>query len=179
VIVRSGKGDKDRTTVLPNTVRDRLRVHLDAVRAIHDKDTEQGFGVVFMPNALSRKYPKAGSEWRWQWVFPASSLTVDPLTGRTRRNHLSTRVVQKAVKHAVQKAGITKQASAHTLRHSFATHLLLAGTDIREIQELLGHKSVETTMIYTHVIRGMRPTSASPLDALSMVGNDENRPGLT
>ncbi len=166
VLVRSGKGDKDRSTVLPISLRETLRSHLDAMKRIHDKDLEDGHGDVYLPEALGRKYPSAAREWKWQWVFPSHKPSLDPRTGQFRKHHLSRRYIQGAVKHAARRAGITKHVSVHTLRHSFATHLLMGGTDLREIQELLGHKNVETTMIYTHVAQGLRAPSSSPLDQL-------------
>ena len=166
ITVRSGKGDKDRTTVLPESVRDRLRDHLEKVKVLHMRDLASGYGEVYLPEALERKYPKAGKEWCWQYVFPSSRLSVDPRSGKVRRHHISSDIVQTAIASAVKKAGIIKHASVHTLRHSFATHLLQGGVNIREIQDLLGHKNVETTMIYTHVLRDMTHAPQSPLDAL-------------
>ncbi len=166
ITVRSGKGDNDRTTVLPESVRDRLRVHIEKVKALHEKDLASGHGEVYLPEALERKYPKTGKEWGWQYVFPSSRLSVDPRSGKIRRHHISEDIVQTAIANAVKKAGIVKHVSVHTLRHSFATHLLQSGVNIREIQELLGHKNVETTMIYTHVLRDMTNAPQSPLDAL-------------
>lgn len=166
IFVRSGKGDKDRSTILPDVVRDRLKEHLKGVKFLHEKDLAAGHGEVFLPDALSRKYPKAGKEWAWQYVFPSAKLSVDPRSGKIARHHISDTAIQNAVKIAVRKAGIVKHASVHTLRHSFATHLLQAGINIREVQDLLGHKNVETTMIYTHVLRNMQNAPKSPLDAL-------------
>jgi len=166
ITVRSGKGDNDRTTVLPESVRDKLRVHIEKVKALHDKDLASGYGEVYLPEALERKYPKAGKEWGWQYVFPSSRLSVDPRSGKIRRHHISEDIVQTAVANAVKKAGIVKHVSVHTLRHSFATHLLMSGVNIREIQDLLGHKNIETTMIYTHVLRDMTNAPQSPLDTL-------------
>ncbi|HSS44521.1 MAG TPA: integron integrase [Thermoanaerobaculia bacterium] len=167
VTVRDAKGHKDRYVPLPVTVRAALASWLSRVRQIHRADLAGGFGSVYLPDALARKYPAAGREWAWQWVFPAESLSRDPRTGTERRHHLHETAVQRAVKQAVHDAGIKKPASCHTFRHSFATHLLEEGYDIRTIQELLGHASVRTTMIYTHVLnrsagRGVR----SPVDAL-------------
>jgi integron integrase len=166
IFVRSGKGDKDRSTMLPAAVRERLKEHLKKVKALHDKDIDAGHGAVFLPDALSRKYPNAAKEWIWQYVFPSSNLSVDPRSGKTGRHHISDKSIQLAVKDALKKAGIAKHATVHTLRHSFATHLLQNGVNIREVQSLLGHKHVETTMIYTHVLRDMSNAPKSPLDAL-------------
>jgi integron integrase len=166
ITVRSGKGDKDRTTVLPEAIKERLRTHIEKVKALHERDLSAGFGEVFLPDALERKYPNAGKEWGWQYVFPSARFSVDPRSGKVRRHHISETAIQSAVTNAVKKAGIVKHASVHTLRHSFATHLLMKGVNIREIQSLLGHKSVETTMIYTHVLRNMANAPQSPLDML-------------
>jgi integron integrase len=166
IFVRGSKGDKDRTTILPQTIKDTLKKHLDEVKKLHDKDLAGGYGEVFLPDALERKYPNAAKEWGWQYVFPSSKLSVDPRSGKIRRHHIAEKTIQNAVKEAVKKAGIVKHASVHTLRHSFATHLLMNGVNIREIQNLLGHKHVETTMIYTHVLRDMVSVPRSPLDNL-------------
>jgi len=166
IIVRAGKGDKDRMTVLPDAVKNKLEEHLAAVKKIHEQDLVKGFGEVYLPEALNRKYPNAAKEWRWQYVFPAAALSVDPRSGKVRRHHISPSSIQKVVAEAVRKAGIPKHATVHTLRHSFATHLLMDGVNIREVQELLGHKNVETTMIYTHVLRNMSKAPKSPLDTL-------------
>jgi integron integrase len=166
VFVRSGKGDKDRTTLLAESVRDDLRAQLTACARLHHADRDAGLAAVWLPEALARKYPNAGREFGWFWVFPSRTLSTDPRAGVVRRHHLSESVVQKAVKTAAADAGLTKPVSVHTLRHCFATHLLLNGVDIRQIQEYLGHTNVETTMIYTHVVKELRNPPRSPLDLL-------------
>ena len=162
--IRDGKGRRDRVVPLPERLIDPLRTHLERVRTIHTEDLRAGHGSVALPGALATKYTNADRDWGWQWVFPASSRYEDPVTGHERRHHLHETVVQRAVRAAVSNAGIAKHATCHTLRHSFATHVLTSGYDIRTVQELLGHASVRTTMIYTHVLnrggRGVR----SPLD---------------
>ncbi len=167
VTVRDGKGGKDRVTMLPDASAAPLRRHLARVKELHARDLAAGWGRVRLPDAVDRKYPHAATDWRWQWVFPQRRRWRDPVTGEQGRHHVHETVVQRAVGEAVRRAGLTKRASCHTLRHSFATHLLEAGYDIRTIQELLGHKDVRTTMIYTHVLnrggRGVR----SPIDALA------------
>lgn len=164
VIVHGGKGDKDRSTILPARLVEPLRAHLARVKSLHEEDLAAGHGETCLPGALDRKYPKAGKEWAWQYVFPARDLGVDPDGGKIRRWHVHDTALQRAVHDALRKAGIAKHAGVHTLRHSFATHLLEGGTNIREIQELLGHNHVETTMIYTHVMRQIAPPVRSPLD---------------
>ena len=167
ILVRDGKGAKDRITMLPESLAAVLQEHLARVRELHRQDIEAGYGEVYLPYALDRKYPAAGREWMWQYVFPSASLSVDPRSGVVRRHHVQDQAVQRAIRQAVRDAGVNKPATPHTLRHSFATHLLESGYDIRTVQELLGHSDVSTTMIYTHVLnRGGRGV-ASPLDRLA------------
>jgi len=166
LFVREGKGDKDRTTLMAESVKENLQKHLITVRQLHVQDLAAGAGEVWLPHALAVKYPKAASEWGWQYVFPSGKLSSDPRSDKIRRHHVSDMYVQKAVGEAVRAAGIVKPASVHSMRHSFATHLLLQGVDIRQIQEYLGHSHVETTMIYTHVVKDMRSPAKSPLDLL-------------
>jgi len=170
IFVRAGKGDKDRSTILAESVKGPLREHLARVKALHEQDLAAGVGEVWLPGALAVKYPKAPQEWGWQYVFPSKQLSTDPRSGKVRRHHVSDMVMQRAVKQAVQASGICKLASVHTLRHSFATALLLQGVDIRQIQDYLGHANVETTMIYTHVVKNMRAPAVSPLDAMRRAG---------
>lgn len=164
ILVREGKGFKDRVTMLPAVLAEPLKAHLKQVRELHEQDVAEGFGEVYLPYALERKYPNAAREWGWQYVFPSKNRAVDPRSGIVRRHHVQDQAIQRAIRQAVRDAGIVKPATPHTLRHSFATHLLTSGYDIRTVQELLGHKDVATTMIYTHVLNKGGRGVVSPLD---------------
>ncbi len=175
IVVCEGKGSKDRVVMLPRSLDPELRAQLVHSRALWQADRSAGVPGVYLPFALEKKYPRAGESWTWHWVFPAENLSTDPRTGIRRRHFLYEERLGRALKRAVQLAGIGKPVSVHTLRHSFATHLLQAGTDIRTVQELLGHSDVSTTMIYTHVLKVAAGTTASPLDGLSFSENQNSQ----
>ena len=162
--MRDGKGKKDRRTVLPQIIKDALTRHLQKVKALHENDLSEGYGEVYLPFALERKYLSANREWGWQYVFPSRKRSVDPRSSKIRRHHIDEKTVQRAIKKATKILRINNQVSCHTLRHSFTTHMLEKGYDIRTIQELLGHVNVQTTMIYTHVARKNKLGAKSPLD---------------
>jgi len=166
IFIRGGKGGKDRTTILPKNLHDEMLKQIAAVKTLHHKDLEEGFGDVYIPEALARKYPRASRATGWQWVFPAKLRSIDPRSGKEMRHHVLESVLQKAVKRVAQEAGIDKRVGCHTLRHSFATHMLENGVNIRVLQELLGHADVKTTEIYTHVMARDIRSLQSPLDAL-------------
>jgi integron integrase len=166
IFVRSGKGDKDRSTLLAESAIPLLREHIEKLRGLHEQDLKAGCAEVYLPDALARKYRNAATQFMWHWLFPSSKPSMDPRAAKIRRHHVSPSFVQHIVRDTAKDSGVEKQVSPHTLRHSFATHLLLNGVDLREIQEYLGHSSVETTMIYTHVVKTMRNRAKSPLDLL-------------
>ncbi len=166
IIVRDGKGQKDRVTMLPGNLTEPLRNHLIRIKRLHDCDLKDGYLQVYLPGALHRKYPSADRDWGWQYAFPAAKPSVDPRTGNTQRHHVGEQALQRAFRQALRKTGVIKPATCHTLRHSFATHLLENGYDIRTVQELLGHKDVATTMIYTHVLQKGAGGVRSPIEGL-------------
>jgi integron integrase len=170
IVVREGKGDKDRRTMLPAAIVPDLQMHLKRVQALHQQDLARGLGAVLLPHALDRKLPSASKDWAWQYVFPSTTISRDRRTGHRGRHHLHEDSVSRAITTAVRRSGIAKRATSHTFRHSFATHLLEDGYDIRTVQELLGHASVETTMIYTHVLNKGGRGVTSPIDSTQFNG---------
>ena len=164
IIIREGKGQKDRVTPFAEKLKPKLKAHIEKVKKLHEEDLENGGGEVYLPEGLERKYPKVGKQIQWQYVFPSKKLSKDPVSGKKRRHHINETGLQKAIKRAAQKTQIMKRVSCHNLRHSFATHLLEKGYDIRTVQELLGHKDVRTTMIYTHIMQKGAFCVKSPLD---------------
>lgn len=171
ITVRGGKGDKDRVTCLPRSLVFTLRAHLDRVRVIHERDRAAGAAPIYLPDHLERKFPNAGREWPWFWLFPGAGESTDPRTGIVRRHHVHENTLGKSLKLASRRIGLAKRVTAHTLRHSFATNLLASGASITQVQELLGHNSVETTQVYLHCIPQFAATITSPLDALPQAAN--------